>query len=47
MYGENILFGIWKSTFKIPGKISYPYIGRYDFDTVLKFQVFLPGLHSL
>ena len=37
MYGLDILCGISKDTFKIPRKISYPYIERYDFYTILKF----------
>ena len=31
------LCGISKGTFEIPHKISYPYIERHDFNTVLKF----------
>ena len=38
MYGQDILCGISKGTFEIPHKISYPYIERYDFYTMLKFQ---------
>ena len=28
---------LWKGTFEIPHKISYPYIERYDFYTALRF----------
>ena len=38
MYAQDILCGIWKETFEIPHKISYPYIERYDFYTKLKFK---------
>ena len=37
MYGKVILGGISKGTLEIPRKISYPYIERYDFYTMLKF----------
>ena len=36
MYGLDILSGISKGTFEIPHKISYPYIERDDFYSVLK-----------
>ena len=41
MYGQDILCGISKGTFEIPHKISYPYIGRFDFYTEMKFYEFL------
>ena len=41
MYGSDILCGISKGTFEIPHKISYSYIERCNFDTVLKFYEFL------
>ena len=41
MYGQDILYGISKGTFKIPHKISYPYIERYNFHTT--FIVVLSG----
>ena len=37
MYGQDILGGISKVPFEIPHKISYPYIGSYDFYTTMKF----------
>ena len=37
MYGYDILCGISKVLYDIPRKTSYPYIGRYDFYTTLKF----------
>ena len=38
MYGQDILCGISKVPFDITHKLSYPYIERYDFDTLkLKF----------
>ena len=37
MYGQDILCGISKVPFEIPHKITYPYIERYDFYTMLKF----------
>ena len=41
MYGQDILCGITKVPFKIPHKISYPYIERCHFYTALKFQELL------
>ena len=38
MYGLDILGGISKGIFEIPLKLSYPYIERYDFHTMLKIQ---------
>ena len=38
MYGKDILCGITKVTFEIPHKMSYPYIERYDFDTIWNFK---------
>ena len=46
MYGEDILCEIWKVSFEIPHKISYPHIERYDFYTTLKFKELL-GLRAL
>ena len=36
MYGYDILCGILKVPFKIPHKISNPYIERYEFYTTFK-----------
>ena len=36
MYGEDILSGISKGTFEIPHKISYPYIERCEFYSLVK-----------
>ena len=36
MYGYDILCGILKGTFKIPHKISYPYIERCRFYSHVK-----------
>ena len=38
MSGQDILCRISKGTFEIPHKISCPYIERYDFNTVMKFE---------
>ena len=38
MYGFDILHGIYKGTFEIPCKISYPYIERCDVIRYWKFK---------
>ena len=46
MYRLDILRGISKVPFEIPHKISYPYIGKYDF-WILKFYELLDSrVHS-
>ena len=40
-HGQDILCGISKGTFEIPHKISCPYIEKYNFYTLLKFEEFL------
>ena len=37
MYGQDSLCGISKGAFEIPLKISYPYVEKFDFYTMMKF----------
>ena len=39
MYGKDILCGISKGTFEIPYKISYQYIERWWFYTILAYNL--------